>query len=163
MAADSQEKWANLRSIIIPAPLPLTEKSQNRGTLQYTKTHYTPLALWCRVWECWGRAVGIRRGTFPYLGLTRRPGCHLKFHLQFSHFSKPQHLMFGQTNPISGQFGHFAVLQVCYSPLLGIWFPGNLTIIRWVLSESSKSATSSLEEPEFLPRAFEALSLPTSG
>ena len=27
----SQEKWSNLRSIIIPTPLPLGEKSQKRG------------------------------------------------------------------------------------------------------------------------------------
>ena len=29
----SQEKWSNLRSIIIPTPLPLAEKSQKRGRL----------------------------------------------------------------------------------------------------------------------------------
>ena len=31
----------------------------------------------------------------------------------------------------------------------GIWFPSNLTIIRWVLSESSKSATSSERRSSF--------------
>ena len=36
-----------------------------------------------------------------------------------------------------------------FASVWGIWFPGNLTIIRWVLSERPKSATSSLGELGF--------------
>ena len=51
----SQEKWSNLRSIIIPTPLPLREKSQKRGKAAlYTGVKFAPVGG-----RLGGRAVGI--------------------------------------------------------------------------------------------------------
>ena len=52
----SQEKWSNLRSIIIPTPLPLREKSQKRGKAAlYTGVKFAPVGGWeVGLWESLG-------------------------------------------------------------------------------------------------------------
>ena len=51
----SQEKWSNLRSIIIPTPLPLREKSQKRGRLHCTRVKFAPVGGWeVGLWESLG-------------------------------------------------------------------------------------------------------------
>ena len=49
----------------------------------------------------------------------------------------------------TGSYIHSRVGALTFLTETGIRFPGNLTIIRWVLSERPKSATSSLGELGF--------------